>query len=420
MLYHLGVALAIGLVVGIERGWTERDAGEGERIAGLRTFGLIGLLGGAAGLLADSYGALVVGAVFVGLAILLSTAYFASRDDDDDNGVTSLVASLLTFVLGVLATRGQLEVAVASAVVATLLLSQKPRLHGWVRALEPRELQAGIRLLLISAVALPLLPDRGYGPWQALNPYAIWWMVVLIATISFAGYFAIKLAGAARGVLFTGLFGGLASSTAVTLDFSRLARREPALAPVLASGILLACGTMLPRVLVVATVLNVELFARLWLPVAAMACVIYLPALYGLRRRGEDRTPLSSPMGNPLGLRTALFFGVVLGLVLLLGKALQAVFGDAGVLALAVVSGITDVDPITLSLARMSQEDLALGVAATGILLATSTNTLTKGVMAAMMGGRAMMLRVALPLFSSAGIGTALGLWLQGSATLPG
>jgi uncharacterized membrane protein (DUF4010 family) len=257
-----------------------------------------------------------------------------------------------------------------------------------------------------------LLPNQGYGPWQALNPYAIWWMVVLIATISFAGYFAIKLAGATKGALFTGLFGGLASSTAVTLHFSRLARNQAGLATALSSGILLACGTMLPRVLAVGTVLNPELAQRLWLPVAIMAGLIYLPALYGLRRSAGAAPRLASPMRNPLALRTAVLFGLLLSLVLLLGKALQAYFGEVGVLALAVVSGISDVDPITLSLGRMSQGDIAVDVAAAGILLAASANNLTKSAMAMVVGGRAVALRVALPLVASAAVGVGLALSL--------
>jgi uncharacterized membrane protein (DUF4010 family) len=237
-------------------------------------------------------------------------------------------------------------------------------------------------------------------------------MVVLIATISFVGYFAIKLAGATKGALFTGLFGGLASSTAVTLHFSRLARREPALATVLSSGILLACGTMLPRLLVVGSVLNAALFERLWMPVTIMAGLVYVPALYGFHRRAATTTRLASPMQNPLALRTAVMFGLLLSVVLLLGSALQARFGEIGVLVLAVVSGISDVDPITLSLGRMSQVDITVDVAAAGILLAASANNLTKSAMAILVGGRAVALRVVLPLTASAAAGVTLALAL--------
>lgn len=412
ILYRLGAALAIGLLIGVERGWHEREAKEGARIAGVRTYGLVGLLGGGMALIADTFGALVMGLAFVGLAGLLAAVYVENlRRGRADVGITSLVAALLTFALGALAAMGEVVIAAASAVLTTLLLGYKPQLHRWVNALEGDELRAGIKLLLISVVLLPILPNRGFGPWEALNPYAIWWMVVLIAAISFVGYFAVKIGGAARGTVFTGLAGGLASSTALTLHFSRLAARDPALARVLATGILLACGTMFPRMLLVASLLNRELFQPLLVPALAMAVCVYAPALFYLRRQSRVQSYEASPLRNPLELRTALGFGLLLAVVMLLGKALQELSGEAGVLVLAAASGVADVDAITLSLARMSGEDLALAVAAIGVVIAGAINSLVKGAMAGVIGGRAIGLRVALPLAAAAGAGL-LSAWL--------
>ncbi|MGD8560023.1 MAG: MgtC/SapB family protein, partial [Gammaproteobacteria bacterium] len=352
-LYYLSAALAIGLLIGVERGWKRREEEEGGRIAGLRTYGLIGLLGGAAALLTEHIGPLAVGLTFLALAGILAAVYVANlRRGREDVGITSLIAALLTFVLGALATMGEVTIAAASAVVATLLLGAKPVLHRWVKVLEGEELKAGIKLLLISVVLLPILPDKGYGPWQALNPYEIWWMVVLIAAISFVGYFAVKIGGPRKGAIFTGLFGGLASSTAVTLHFSRVTRGEPAMAPVLGMGILLACGTMLPRTLLVASVFNAELFVLLLPPALVMALLIYIPALFYWRTTSRKKTEPVSPLTNPLELKTALSFGLLLTLVMVLGKALKAWVGEAGVLVLAAASGIADVDAITLSLSR--------------------------------------------------------------------
>jgi uncharacterized membrane protein (DUF4010 family) len=335
MLYHLGVALVIGLLVGIQRGWKERRAPKGERVAGVRTYALIGMLGGVSSLLGARYGALMIGLLFIGLAAVSATVYRARQERDEDAGVTSLVASLLTFVLGALAGEGEVIVAVAASVVTILVLNQKPLLHHWVRALEPHELRAGIELLLISAVLLPILPNQGYGPWQALNPYAIWWMVVLIGVISFVGYFAIKVGGTRNGALFTGLFGGLASSTAVTLHFSRLTRREPSAAGLMATSILLACGTMVPRTLLIVSLINPALFQPLLVPLSAMAVVIYVPALLYLRSARATENDIESPLKSPLELRAALLFGALLAVVLVLGKALRAAFGDAGILAMS-------------------------------------------------------------------------------------
>lgn len=410
--YYLSVALAIGLLIGIERGWQEREAGEGKRVAGVRTHGLIGLLGGGMALLAEQFGSLVLGLGFVGLAGVLTTGYVVNlRRGDEDVGITSLVAGLLTFMFGALAVMGEVAVAAAFAVVTTLLLNYKPLLHRWVSALETEELRAGIKLLLISVVLLPILPNQGYGPWEALNPYAIWWMVVLIAVISFVGYFAIKIAGARRGTVFAGLFGGLASSTALTLHFSRMSRRDTALAPMLATGVLLACGTMFPRMLLVASVLNPDLFRLLLVPAVVMALLTYLPALMYWRAQSHQKTEAASPLKNPLELKAALSFGLLLALVMLLGKALQNWFGEAGVLVLAAASGVADVDAITLSLARMSQDDLVMPVAVTGIVIAAAVNGLVKGGMATFVGGRKIGLRVGLPLLGSA-IGGLVAVWL--------
>lgn len=411
MIHHLAVALTIGLLIGIERGWKERRAAEGERVAGVRTFALLGLFGGVAALLGDRFGALLIGLIFLGLAGLLGFAYFQQQERDDDAGMTSLIASLLTFLLAALAASGEAVAAVAASVVTMLILNQKPLLHRWIRALRPGELRSGILLLLISAVALPVLPDHAYGPYQALNPYEIWWMVVLIATISFVGYFAIKIGGTRNGVLFTGIFGGFAASTAVTLHFARMARREPVLAPVLATGTLLACGTMLPRMLLVTGLINPALLPLLAGPVLLMSLPVYLPALVLLRQAARVSGDIAAPLRSPLELRTALLFGLLLALVLLLGRALQAGFGNAGVLALAAASGVADVDAIALSLAHMGDAVVALKTAVAGLVIAAATNTLAKGVLAVAIGGSRNLLRVGLPLGMSAVVGYALTWW---------
>jgi uncharacterized membrane protein YhiD involved in acid resistance len=277
---RLAVALAIGLLIGVERGWQERGAPEGSRVAGVRTYTLLGLLGGVSGLLAEQLGGLCLGLIFVGLAGVLTAAHVVDRRQHKDVGITSLVASLITFVLGAMAALGELAASASAAVVTTLLLGYKPLIHQWVSALERKDLSAGLTLLLISVVLLPLLPNQGYGPWQALNPYEIWWMVVLIASISFAGYYAIKLMGKRRGTLFTGLFGGLASSTALTLHFSRLARDGSDMTLMLAAGILVACGTMFPRMLLVATLINPALLQPLLWPALVMALITYSAAAW--------------------------------------------------------------------------------------------------------------------------------------------
>ncbi|MBD3611297.1 MAG: DUF4010 domain-containing protein, partial [Hydrogenovibrio crunogenus] len=250
-------------------------------------------------------------------------------------------------------------------------------------------------------------------PWQALNPYVIGWMIVLIALISFVGYFAIKIGGAKRGVVFTGLFGGLSASTAVTLRFSQLARKDIHMSAMLSVGVLLACGTMLPRMLLVAGVFNLNLVALLWLPVMVMALLIYLPAMFYWRTQTEKNIDTSSVLTNPLDLKVALAFGGLLVLVMLLSAFLKQAYGDAGILALAGASGIFDVDAITLSLARMSQDNLAVNITVTGLIIAAASNNLVKAMMASFIGGKEMTLKVGLPLvISSFGGGLSVWLWV--------
>lgn len=408
--YRLLVALAIGLLIGLERGWKGREAEEGEREIGLRTLGLVGLVGGISGLLAERFDGLVIGLLFIGMAIVLAAVYVVKVRARGDVGLTTEIAVLATFLLAALAGLGQLAIASASAVVMGLLLTYKRQLHGGLRALNRPELLAAFKLLVISVVLLPLLPNQGFGPWQALNPYVIWWMVVLIAAISFVGYFAIRIAGTRAGTIFTALFGGLASSTATTLNLARLSRRQNADAALLAGAILLACGTMFPRMLLVATLLHAPLFSLLIWPAAAMALLTYGPALWLLRK--PKKTPDGEAMlpRNPVELTSALTFGALLALVMLLGKALTEWFGDAGVYVLAAASGIADVDAITLSLARMGGEDLAVITATLGIVIAASVNSVVKAGMAGVIGGRKLGVQVGVPMgvAVAAGLGVAL------------
>lgn len=417
--YLLGVALAIGLLIGVERGWKARKAEEGERVAGVRTYGLLGLLGGCVALVAEHVGALAIGLVFLAVAGVLATAYVIDVRREQDVGITSLVAGLLAFVLGALAVIGEMVAAAAFAVITTLLLGFKPQLHRWVSSLTGSELQAGLKLLLISVVLLPVLPDRRYGPWQALNPYEIWWMVVLIASISFAGYFAIRFAGSRRGAVYTGLFAGLASSTALTLHFSRIARRKPAMAAVLGVGILLACGTMFPRMVLVASLINRDLLQPLLLPAAIMVISVYGMSWVYFRLSDHAEAEEETPLQNPLELKAALTFGALLGAIMVLTEALKAWLGEAGVLLLATVSSVADVDAITLSLSRMSQDDLGTRTVATGIVLAASVNSVVKGAMASILGGRVLALRVGVPLWVTAGLGLGVAWWTLWSDSTP-
>ncbi|HDM8211684.1 TPA: MgtC/SapB family protein [Vibrio harveyi] len=395
LIWNLFVALLLGAIVGTQRGWVMRNSVEGSRVAGIRTFSLVGLLGGLVGILANLYTPLLLGFALIALVILACIAFVIQQKKSEDISITGVVSLVITFVLGSLAVSGEPVLAAAAAVITAVVLDNKRELHQALQRLQEYELDAALRLLLISIVLLPLLPNQAYGPWNALNPYEIWWMVVLIASISFVGYFAIKIGGAKRGILFTSVFAGLSSSTALTLQFSHLSREQSSISPLLASGILLSCGTMFPRLLIVLSVINPQLVTLLWPIVMIMMIALYFPAWWIWRRSEVGKVEQSNKQTNPLALQSALFFGVVLAVIMLLSHALSDLFGNAGVLILSALSGITDVDAISLALGRQSTQTLSVETAALGILIAASVNTVVKMGMVVAIGDKSLWRRVA-------------------------
>lgn len=409
MIIQLATALLLGALTGLERGWATREQKPGERVAGIRTYALVGLLGGIAALLSLKVTPWVLPAGLLAVCTAAVMAYRARMLHMRDYSITGIIGILLTFCFGAMAVAVDITVAATAAVITTIILDNKNEIHSALNRLQEHELDAALKLLLISVVMLPLLPNEGIGPNGMLNPYEIWWMVVLIASISFVGYFAMRVGGTEKGILFTSLFAGLASSTALTLHFSRLARQTPQISPLLSSGILLACGTMYLRVLLYCAMINPALLGNLTIPLLVMTLVLYLPALL-IWRKHRNGTRVEQPAlhNNPLDLKSALTLGVLLTLILLMASVLQQWLGNAGIYVLATISGITDVDAITLSLTRMSQTGLASTTVIIGIIIASSVNNLMKAGMAISIGGRAMLMRVALPILLSLLAGLAV------------
>ena len=338
---RLGVALAIGLLFGLERGRHQRDQREGGRIAGLRTFALAGLLGGVNGWLASLTAPVVLAVAFLGLSVLLGVSYWLRLKEDDDVGLTTEIAFLLAFSLGAASVLGNMPAAAAVAVIAAVLLSMKKRLHRWVSRIKRLELEAVLKLGLLSVVILPLLPNQGYGPGAALNPYQIWWAVVLVAGLSFFGYAAIRLGGANLGPLVTGLFGGLASSTSTTLALSRLVRLQTDLVQHAAAGVVIAGSVTFLRILVLVAVFEPSLVAPLAIPMGVMAGfglagagLMWIPD-----RKVEEGQGQLEDLDNPVGLSAALAFGALLTVVLLAVQTLKDWMGSTGVYAGAALSG---------------------------------------------------------------------------------
>lgn len=386
--FKLLAALAIGLLVGIERGWSERDQDEGDRIAGIRTFSIIGLLGGTWAIMADMTSEWMLAIAFLAVSALSIVAYIADVKRDNDVGTTTAFAMMLTFVLSAWAVIGQPVLALVVTVLMITLLGYKPVLHRWLRVLEEKEIYAGIKLLVISVALLPLLPNQGYGPYDALNPYWVWWMVVLISGISFVGYFAIKLSGDRKGTFLTAVTGGLASSTAVTFSLAQFARVSRTKLFFM-GGVLVASSIMFVRVGIEVFIVNKVLLSLLWLPLGLMFIGILIGGYWFLVKGDSDQDDNDQEieLKNPFQLGLALRFGLLLALILLLSESVKEWFGDEGIYVLSVASGLMDVDAITVSLSRMALNDLRTEAASLGIVLASATNTLVKGfIFAAIVG----------------------------------
>ncbi|MBR9830024.1 MAG: MgtC/SapB family protein [Oceanospirillales bacterium] len=378
-LLRLLVALALGLLIGLQRGWHERHAPAGGRIAGIRTFGLLAVSGALSAALLPALGPGIVIVTAAGITLLLGLAHWLDSREDHDVGMTTVVAGLITYLLGVLAMMGDLSLAVASAVMVTIILHFKQTLHHALEHLSDAEIRGILQLALISVVLLPVLPNQSYGPWGALNPYEIWLLVVLIAGISLTAYFAMRLTGPGKGVLITSLLGGIASSTALTLSLARMHAQIP-VPRLLASGILLATAIMYPRILLEVAVVNPQLLPTLWPSMLAMMLGCAAASLWCWRRKEPFGSINTATLATePFKLWPALQFGALLVVIMLVAHGIRAHMGEQGLWLVAIVAGLTDVDAITLTLARMARDSISTETAVTGITLAAITNTLVKG-----------------------------------------
>ncbi len=391
---RLGLALAIGLLVGVERGWREREEAQGERTAGLRTFALIGLSGGVWGLLTRFLGPLPLGLAFVALAGALTLFRWRETEREGTFGATTLVASFLTFALGAYAAVGDMTAAAAAGVATATLLAAKEWLHAWLKVMTWPELRSALILLAMTFVVLPILPDRGFGPYEALNPWQLWLMTIVIAGVSFIGYVAVKAAGARYGAVIAGIAGGLVSSTATTVDLARRAKAAPDSSPMLLTGALAASAVMFVRVGIIVSLFGPALLDRLAAPLAAAAVVTIAAALaFGARLSEPADDATATVYQNPFELKAVLGFAVLLAVVIFLSKALTTLLGGEGGILLAAITGIADVDAITLSMTEIASSATGPVFAAVAILVAVGANSLSKSVLALVVGGTRFGLR---------------------------
>ncbi len=402
----LGLACVAGLLIGFEReqSATERSAtGEG-LLGGVRTHPLLSLIGAVAVLLQQELGLPVYLVIFAAVMGMVGVTFFA-HVRAGHFGMTSEAAALMSFLLGSLsmshvpfAPIDQRALFILSlTVVVTLLLSIKRRLHGFVQKVSSEDLFATLKFLLVAVIILPLLPDQTFGPLDVLNPRSIGYMVVLIAGVSFVGYVAIRVRGAGKGMVLTGLVGGLVSSTAVTLASASRARQEPALAGACALAVMAASTIMVGRVLVLTALVQRPLAGMLLVPLGAMMVAglgVSAWAWHQGMKSGEAEGQLG--VANPFELSSAFKFALLYAGILMLSKAAHTYLGPQAILLAGALAGTTDVDAITLSMARLSGEGLSMEIAATTVLIAVASNTVVKAVLAGVTGGLAFGKRVAI------------------------
>ncbi|HZI26817.1 MAG TPA: MgtC/SapB family protein [Gemmatimonadaceae bacterium] len=353
---RLLVAALSGLAVGLEREWSGHASGPLARFAGLRTFLLIGGLGGVSGWLADSGSTAAATVLLAAASALIVAAYVvAARPGGHTVEATTEVAALLVLALGVLAGLGFLELASGATAIMVLALSEKERLREFVTRIGERELRAGLQFAVLALVVLPLLPPGRYGPLGGIEPRGLWIIVLLFSALNFAGYLARRAVGAERGYGVTGLMGGLVSSTAVTFQFSRLSRSDPSLGTGLAVGVLGASTVLLPRVLIVSTILNADV-GRALVPFVIPPFVVGAAMLlFAVARRWEPAqvAKQADELQNPLRLSSAIKMALAFQASLMLISYVSSTIGASGVLASAALLGLTDMDALTLSMSRL-------------------------------------------------------------------
>jgi uncharacterized membrane protein (DUF4010 family) len=408
---RLAVAALAGLAIGTEREWSGHASGPDARFAGVRTFLLLGLLGGMAGWLAlegrESFSLTIL---LAGGALTVVAYFIAARRTPDSVDGTTEVAALIVLAAGTVAGLGFMAIASGIASVTVLVLAEKTRIHRFLERIDEIELRAALQFAALALVVLPLLPDGPFGPWGGIRPRALWMIVVIFSGINFLGYLARRSIGAERGYGVTGMIGGVISSTAVTLNFARASRNEPSIGGALALGVVGACTVLLPRITIMSVVLNPPV-ARALLPYLLPGFVVgAIIVVLALRQPAGAALPAEED-GNPLRLGSAIQMALLFQVALTASTIAAQYWGSRGVLSSAVVLGLTDMDALTVSMNHLGSTPEMVSLAAKAIAVGVLTNTVFKATLAAVVGtGRFRWLAVAgLGILAAAAV---LGLWI--------
>jgi uncharacterized membrane protein (DUF4010 family) len=394
LLMRVALAFGIGLLIGLERGWSSREVQPGTRAAGVRTFAISGLLGGIVGALAGPPGeaigvggALLVGLTFATFAAVMVLFVRNESAVSGNRSATSAVAALLTFILGVYAVVGHAGIAAAAAVGAAGVLALREGIHGWIAKISRHELESGLILLAMTFIALPIMPDRPVGPFGGVNLREVWMIAIALAAVSFAGYIAVKYFGEHRGVLLSAAVGGLISSTAVALSNARRAADGEGSPRVLAAATALSMAISFARVIVIVAALSPLL---VWHVAPALAAAALAAVAYGLLCARRASVPQTGQprveFRNPFEFWSVVFLAASMGVLILAGRLIADRFGATGTVASAAAMGLFDVDAMTVSMVRLVPTSIAQTSAAWAVLVGVASNTLTKVIIASAVG----------------------------------
>ncbi len=394
LLSRLALAFGVGLLMGLERGWNSRQVKPGSRAAGVRTFAIIGLLGGLVGAIArtDAGTLEAPGALLIGLALIAFSAVIAlfTREENIASGkhsATTAIAAVLTFVLGVFALVGDVHVTTAAAVAATGVLALRDGLHGWVAKITRPEMESGLLLLAMTFIALPILPEQPIAPLGGINVREVWIIAIALASVSFVAYIAVRYFGERKGVLISAVIGGLVSSTAVAFTSARRAAAGEGSPATLAAATAVATAVSFIRVIAIAAVLSPAIAFQVGVPLAAatlVACA--LAALLVYRTPAPKPQQVGAVFRNPFNFWSVLFMAVSIGVLVVLGTYINARFGASGAMVGAASMGLFDVDAMTVSMARLVPASLTPLAGSGAILAGVASNTLVKAAIAGAMG----------------------------------
>ena len=350
----LAFALAIGLIIGLQRGWQARTEPTGKRVAGFRTFGLLGLGGGLAALLPLPFGTVILAAASAALVV-----GYVRESNSSEYSATNTIAGILTLGLGAFAAIGHETEAMAAAAVMLLLLAMRHRLHHFLRGISPAEIEAASRFAIVALVILPLMPDKAYGPFDAWNPRQLWTVVVLVLALSFAGYVATRRIGPSKGLLVTAAAGALVSSTAVTASYARRLKEDGPAVPALIAGIALASAISYGRLLVLAALLATYALPTLAIAIVPAALVAVAAAWMVARRAQPQLHEGELALGNPLNFGSAFGLAAFVAALSVLSRWALDHFGSAGIGIVLLLTGLADVDAAVITLAGFPQQSLS-------------------------------------------------------------